>query len=176
MWMGLGRVLWTRGGAPTVGPEFDCYAKAFGASAVCGVRPRPSAYGFALLAFVWTGFGSGRAGPARLKVGSNSWEERFYTPPPPGSNFRDCKGARVEAKASIHHPLWMVVVVVVYYIALPNSPLLAQPIMRRTVIIMIIIIIVVIHINKQQLIIVFIIILTIIIMIPLTMIFINNTS
>ena len=46
------------------------------------------------------------------------WEERFYTPPPPGSNFRDCKCDRSKTKASIHHPLW--VVVVVYIIALPN--------------------------------------------------------
>ena len=44
------------------------------------------------------------------------WEERFYTPPPPGSNFRDCKCDRFKTKASIHHPLW---VVVVYIIALP---------------------------------------------------------
>ena len=26
------------------------------------------------------------------------WEERFYTPPPPGSHFRDCDCARIEAK------------------------------------------------------------------------------
>ena len=43
-------------------------------------------------------------------------EERFYTPPPPGSDFRDCSCARIETKTSIHHPLW---VVVVYRIALP---------------------------------------------------------
>ena len=47
------------------------------------------------------------------------WEERFYKPPPHGSNFRDCECARTETKASIHHPLW-VVVVVVYKIALPT--------------------------------------------------------
>ena len=35
----------------------------------------------------------------------NNWEERFYTPsPPPGSDFRDCKCARIETTASIHHP------------------------------------------------------------------------
>ena len=45
------------------------------------------------------------------------WEERFYTPPPPGNNLRDCKCARFETKASIHHPLW---VVVVYRIGLPT--------------------------------------------------------
>ena len=45
------------------------------------------------------------------------WEERFYTPPPPGNNLRDCKCARIETKVSIHHPLW---VVVVYRIGLPN--------------------------------------------------------
>ena len=38
------------------------------------------------------------------------WEERFQTPPPPGSNFGDYKCARIETKASIHHPLWAVVV------------------------------------------------------------------
>ena len=31
--------------------------------------------------------------------------DRFYTPPPPGSNLRDCKCARIETKASIHNPL-----------------------------------------------------------------------
>ena len=36
-------------------------------------------------------------------------EERFYTPQPPGSNFRGCKYARIETKASIHQPLWVVV-------------------------------------------------------------------
>ena len=33
-----------------------------------------------------------------------TWEERFYIPPPPGSNFRDYKCARIETKASVHHP------------------------------------------------------------------------
>ena len=47
-----------------------------------------------------------------------TWEERFHAPPPPGSNFRDCKCARIEAKASVHHPLW---VVVVYEIDLPKT-------------------------------------------------------
>ena len=28
--------------------------------------------------------------------------------PPPGGNLGDCKGARVETKASIHHLLWVV--------------------------------------------------------------------
>ena len=46
------------------------------------------------------------------------WEERFYTPPPLGSDFRDCKCARIETTTSIHHPIW--VVVVVYCIGLPN--------------------------------------------------------
>ena len=52
------------------------------------------------------------------------WEERFCTPRPPGGNFSDCDCARIEAKASIHHPLfWVVVVVVVvgvYGIGLPT--------------------------------------------------------
>ena len=38
------------------------------------------------------------------------WEGTVYTPPPPGSDFRDCDCARIETKASIHHPLWLVVV------------------------------------------------------------------
>ena len=48
-----------------------------------------------------------------------SWEEIFYTPPPPGSSSWDCKCARTATKASIHHPLW--VGVVVCRIGLPNS-------------------------------------------------------
>ena len=28
-----------------------------------------------------------------------AWAERFYTPPPPGSNFRACQCARIETKA-----------------------------------------------------------------------------
>ena len=32
------------------------------------------------------------------------WEERFHTPPPPGSDFRDCTCARTETKTSIHPP------------------------------------------------------------------------
>ena len=44
--------------------------------------------------------------PRRLAVGSHHpWEERFYTPPPPGGDFRDCKCARIETKASIHSSL-----------------------------------------------------------------------
>ena len=53
-----------------------------------------------------------------------SWEERFYTPPPPGNEFRDCDCARIETKASIHHPLGVVlrvVVVVVYRFSLLRS-------------------------------------------------------
>ena len=46
------------------------------------------------------------------------WEERFYIPPPPGSDFGDCDCTRIDTKASIYHPLW--VVVVVYRIGLPN--------------------------------------------------------
>ena len=42
-------------------------------------------------------------GPATFIV-AGSWEEGFYTPPPPGSNFWDCKCARIETRASIHHP------------------------------------------------------------------------
>ena len=57
----------------------------------------------------------------------HSWEERVYTPLPPGNNFWDCKCARIETKASVHHPIWVVVVVgvvvgvVVYKIVLPNG-------------------------------------------------------
>ena len=40
------------------------------------------------------------------------WEERFYIPSPPGSDFRDCKCARIETRNYIDHPLWVVVVVV----------------------------------------------------------------
>ena len=45
--------------------------------------------------------------------------DRFYTPTPPEREFRDCDCARIETKASIHHPLW---VVVVYRIGLPKEP------------------------------------------------------
>ena len=44
------------------------------------------------------------------------WEDRFYTPPPE-REFWDCDCARIETKASIHQPLW---VVVVYRIGLPS--------------------------------------------------------
>ena len=57
-----------------------------------------------------------------LKHGIDKWEERFYARPPPGSNFRDCKCARIETKASIHHPLW--VVMVVYKIVIHNKVLI----------------------------------------------------
>ena len=40
-------------------------------------------------------------------------KERFYTPPPPGSCFRDCDCTIIETKASIHHLLWVMVLVVV---------------------------------------------------------------
>ena len=54
-----------------------------------------------------------------------TWEERFYyTPPPPGNHLRDCNCARIETKASIHHPLW-VVVVVVYKIVLPMTSIVS---------------------------------------------------
>ena len=55
-----------------------------------------------------------------LGTGCEVRKERFYTPPPPGSNFRDCKRVGIETKAYIHHPLW-VVVVVVRRIGLPNN-------------------------------------------------------
>ena len=48
------------------------------------------------------------------------WEERFCTPPPSGGNFRDRKCPRIETKACIHHPLW---VVVVHRIGLPSQVL-----------------------------------------------------
>ena len=48
------------------------------------------------------------------------WEDRFYTPSPPGSDSWDCDCARIEAKVSVHHHLWVVVVVVVYRIGLPT--------------------------------------------------------
>ena len=58
------------------------------------------------------------------EMGTDDWEERFCTPPPPGGNFGDRECARIETKASIHHPLWVVVVVVVVYrIDLPNDAL-----------------------------------------------------
>ena len=44
----------------------------------------------------------------------------FYTPPPPGSDFRDCEGICIETEASIHHTLW---VVVVYKVDLPTGPI-----------------------------------------------------
>ena len=53
-----------------------------------------------------------------IKGGEQRWEERFYTPPPPGNHFRDCKCARIETEASIHHPL--LAVVLVYRIDLPK--------------------------------------------------------
>ena len=37
-------------------------------------------------------------------LGGVSWEDRFYTPPPPGGNFWDCDCARIETTASIHQP------------------------------------------------------------------------
>ena len=49
-----------------------------------------------------------------------NWEDRFYTPPPPERESWDCNCARIETKASIHHPLW---VVVVYRIGLPTNPI-----------------------------------------------------
>ena len=48
----------------------------------------------------------------------HNWEDRFYTPPPPGSDFWDCKCARMETTTSAHHPLW---VVVVYRIGFAND-------------------------------------------------------
>ena len=60
--------------------------------------------------------------PGPLDVTFRAWEERFYTPPPPGNHFRDCKRARIKTEASVHHSLWVVVVVVVVYkIALPSA-------------------------------------------------------
>ena len=57
--------------------------------------------------------------------------KRFSTPPPPGSNFKDCQCARIETKASIHHPLW--VVVVVYRIGNPINTLCLAPTARGKV-------------------------------------------
>ena len=48
------------------------------------------------------------------------WEEKLYTPPPPGSDSRHRDCTRIETTTSIHHPLWVVVVVVVYGFGLPN--------------------------------------------------------
>ena len=42
-----------------------------------------------------------------------TWEERFCTPSPPGSDFWDCDCTGIETKASVHHPLWVMLVVVV---------------------------------------------------------------
>ena len=50
-----------------------------------------------------------------LECRNRDCEYWFYTPPPPGSNFRDCKCARIEPTASVHHPLW-----VVHRISLPK--------------------------------------------------------
>ena len=60
----------------------------------------------------------GLESPEVLRISSMSMahlgrEILYYTPPPPGSDFTDCKCARIETKASIHYPLWVVVVVVV---------------------------------------------------------------
>ena len=63
---------------------------------------------------------SARNVAAHREIDSRSsayWEERFYTLPPPGSNLRDCKCARIEITTSIRHPLW---VLVVHKIALPD--------------------------------------------------------
>ena len=38
-----------------------------------------------------------------LCVTRERWEERFYTPPPPGSSFCDCKCARIETTT----PIWL---------------------------------------------------------------------
>ena len=48
-------------------------------------------------------------------------EERFYAPPPPGNNFWDCKCARIETTASIHHPLWVVVMLVYKIVFSPRK-------------------------------------------------------
>ena len=48
------------------------------------------------------------------------WDVIFYTPPPPGSDCRDCDCTRIETKATIPHLLW-VVVVVVYRIGPPTQ-------------------------------------------------------
>ena len=45
-------------------------------------------------------------------AGYFEWRERFYTPPPPGSDFQGCDCTRTETQASLHHPLWVLVVVV----------------------------------------------------------------
>ena len=45
--------------------------------------------------------------PTTAAARPNTWKERFHTQPPPGSNFSDCKCARIETKAYIHHPLWV---------------------------------------------------------------------
>ena len=60
---------------------------------------------------VATAQGRERVATARGCHNARWWEERFYTPPPPGSGFSDCDCARIETKASIHPPLWVVVVV-----------------------------------------------------------------
>ena len=58
------------------------------------------------------------ASPACRGCCRTCWEDRFYTPPPPGRDFWDSKCARIETNTFIHHPLW--VVVVVYKIVLPT--------------------------------------------------------
>ena len=65
--------------------------------------------------------GSRRRRTDAARVTNNLGRERFCSPPPPGSNFRDCKCARIETTTSIRHPLWAVVVVVMYKIALPTT-------------------------------------------------------
>ena len=52
--------------------------------------------------------GKGLWSSGKLRLRSDQlvqwWEDRFYTPPPPGSNFKDCKPIGIETKASYTPP------------------------------------------------------------------------